>query len=81
MNTKLSIFFYCIYVNGQEYQLYVKKYCTLFYLMNFLHSSSTTNLNIIEYNGEVTNFLNISSNYSYLQNKDQIEIITLVGGG
>lgn len=78
---KLNLFSHCIYLNGQKYRLYVKRYCTLFHIMNFLHYSNTNNLNIIEYNGKVNNFLNISSNFPYLQNWDEIEIITIVGGG
>ena len=81
MNIKVNLFFYCMYLNGQKYKLYVKRYCPLFHLVNFLHYSNTNNLNIIEYNGEVTNFLNIPSNSPYLQNRDEIEIITIVGGG
>ena len=83
MNIKLSLFLYCIYINinGQKYRFYVKKYCTLFHLINFLHYHNTSNLNIIEYNSEVTNLLSISRNYPYLQNRDEVEIIAIVGGG
>ena len=81
MNTKLNLFVYCIYINGQQYRIYAKKYCPLFNLINFLYYSHPTNLNIIEYNGDVISFLNILSSSLYLQNKDEIEIITIVGGG
>ena len=81
MNTKLNLFFYSIYVNGQKYRLYVKKYSTLINLINFLQYLSIANLNIIEHNGQITNLLKNTSNNLYIQNNDEIEIITVVGGG
>ena len=85
MNEKLNVFFYVIFINGHKYNLYAKKYSNLANLINFLHLFNPETLPIIEYNGRITNKINLKDQSAepspYLKDNDKIEIITIVGGG
>lgn len=77
MERRLNVFYYTTFINGQKYNLYIKKYSNLSNLINFLQPSHNKKFPIIEHNGQITNFLNTI----YLKNNDKLEIITIVGGG
>lgn len=69
--------FKCFFLlNGQKYKIYSSKFIKISEILNFL--SYRNKLIIIEYNGKISS--NLSENH-YLKNKDQLEIITIVGGG
>ena len=74
---KIKFFLLSLSLNGLKYKIYMNKPLQIFDLLEFLNYQKE--LVIIEYNGKVYNDLN--DNSKYLQHKDRIEIITIVGGG
>lgn len=76
INIKVKIFSYTIFLNGKAYKIYTKTYCNLNSIINYLNYKQE--LSILEINGQIHN--EIKKNF-YLKNKDQLELITVVGGG
>ena len=74
---KVKFFLLSLSLNGLKYKIYMNKPLQIFDLLEFFNYQKE--LVIIEYNGKVYNDLN--DNSKYLQHKDRIEIITIVGGG
>ena len=74
---KINLFFLSLSLNGLKYKIYMSKPSQIFDLLEFLNHKKE--LIIIECNGKIYN--NLNSSTRYLQQKDKIEIITIVGGG
>ena len=69
--------FKCFFLlNGQKYKIYSSKFITISEIVNYFNYQNKSI--IIEHNGKI--FSNLIEN-SYLKTKDQLEIITIVGGG
>ncbi len=62
-------------LNGEKY--YIKKDITILDLLNYFNYEN--NLLVLEYNKSVCNEMYWKE--IFIQDKDQIEIITIVGGG
>jgi thiamine biosynthesis protein ThiS len=74
---KLNSYSLILQFNGHTFILDIYKICTLFDIVKFFGYKK--NLIVVEYNGEICNFtkwplINLKVN-------DQIEIVTIVGGG
>lgn len=78
---KLKVFFYSIFINGYKYKVYTKQHSTLLNFIKFLQYQNGKNLSILEYNGQIINFINEKKVSYFIKNNDQIEVITIVGGG
>ena len=76
---KINFFFLSLSVNGLRYKIYMNQPSQVFDLLEFFNYQKE--LVIIEYNGKIYNNLDFYNKYSYLKQKDNIEIITIVGGG
>lgn len=74
---KINFFLLSLSLNGLKYKIYMKKPSQIFDLLDFFNHQKE--LVIIEYNGKIYN--NLNNRIQYLQQKDRIEIITIVGGG
>nr|YP_009730868.1 hypothetical protein Coka_140 [Cladosiphon okamuranus]QAY81104.1 hypothetical protein Coka_140 [Cladosiphon okamuranus] len=74
---KIKFFLLSLSLNGFRYKIYMNRPLQIFDLLQFL--SYQKELVIIEYNGKIYN--NFNNQIKYLQHKDRIEIITIVGGG
>lgn len=74
---KINFFFVSLSLNGLKYKIYMNRPSQIFDLLEFLNHQKE--LVIIEYNGKIYN--NSNNQTKYLQDKDKIEIITIVGGG
>lgn len=74
---KINFFLLSLSINGLKYKIYMNRPSQIFDLLEFLNHKKE--LVIIEYNGKIYN--NLNSRTRYLQQKDRIEIITIVGGG
>ena len=74
---KINFFLLSLSLNGLKYKIYMNKPSQIFDLLEFLNHKKE--LVIIEYNGKIYN--NLNNRTRYLQQKDRIEIITIVGGG
>nr|YP_011006247.1 hypothetical protein V2485_pgp006 [Dictyotopsis propagulifera]WAM63251.1 hypothetical protein [Dictyotopsis propagulifera] len=76
----MKVFFYSIVLSGETYKIYTKSCLTLSDMITFFNYGNQ--LNILEFNGQIYTKLNKQKiHQKYLQNKDQLEIITIVGGG
>lgn len=76
INIKVKIFSYSIFLNGKAYKIYTRTYCNPHNIINYLNYKQE--LSILEINGQIFN--EVKKNF-YLKNKDQLELITVVGGG
>nr|YP_009505284.1 hypothetical protein Petal_139 [Endarachne binghamiae]AXC47239.1 hypothetical protein Petal_139 [Endarachne binghamiae] len=76
---KINFFCLSLSVNGLTYKIYLSKPSQIFDLLEFFNHQKE--LVIIEYNGKIYNNLELHNRLSYLKQKDNIEIITIVGGG
>nr|YP_009736339.1 hypothetical protein SlomFM_140 [Scytosiphon promiscuus]QDM58426.1 hypothetical protein SlomFM_140 [Scytosiphon promiscuus]QDM58569.1 hypothetical protein SlomM_140 [Scytosiphon promiscuus]QTW91548.1 hypothetical protein [Scytosiphon lomentaria]WAM64663.1 hypothetical protein [Scytosiphon lomentaria] len=76
---KINFFLLSLSVNGLTYKVYLNKPSQIFDLLEFFNHQKE--LVIIEYNGKIYNNLELHNRLSYLKKKDNIEIITIVGGG
>ena len=76
---KINFFLLSLSVNGLRYKIYMNKPSQIFDLLEFFNHQKE--LVIIEYNGRIYNNLELSNKNLYLKQKDNIEIITIVGGG
>lgn len=76
---KINFFRLSLSVNGLTYKIYLSKPSQIFDLLEFFNHQKE--LVIIEYNGKIYNNLELHNRLSYLKQKDNIEIITIVGGG
>ena len=74
---KINLFLLSLSLNGLKYKIYMNRPSQIFDLLEFLNHQKE--LVIIEYNGKIYN--NLNNRTKYLQHKDRIEIITIVGGG
>lgn len=74
---KITFYLLSLSLNGLEYKIYMNRSSQIFDLLEFLNHKKE--LVIIEYNGKIYN--NSDNGTKYLQHKDKIEIITIVGGG
>lgn len=63
------------FLNGEQY--FIKKEITLFQLVSYFNYNSS--LLVLEYNNLICNKKNWEK--IYINNNDQIEIVTIVGGG
>ena len=70
-------FFFVFQLNGEYYNILTTKVITIKELIEFFKFQEKEIL--IEHNGKIYNPM-LKQNY-YLQNGDEIEIITIVGGG
>lgn len=73
----INFFLLSLSLNGLKYKIYMNKASQITDLLEFI--SHQKELVIIEYNGKIYN--NSNNRIRYLQQKDKIEIITIVGGG
>nr|YP_009694367.1 hypothetical protein Scana_140 [Hapterophycus canaliculatus]AXU40783.1 hypothetical protein Scana_140 [Hapterophycus canaliculatus] len=76
---KIKFFLLSLSVNGLRYKIYMNKPSQIFDLLEFFNRQKE--LVIIEYNGKIYNDLELHNRLSYLKQRDNIEIITIVGGG
>lgn len=74
---KTKVFLISFFFNGELYSLQTYKLFNLKDLIKFFNYKE--NLVVLEYNGKITNPKNWSN--IYLKNQDQLEILTIVGGG
>lgn len=74
---KTKVFLISFFFNGELYHLQTYKIFTLKDLIKFF--SYQENLVVLEYNGKILNPKLWP--YKKLQNHDQLEIVTIVGGG
>ena len=74
---KINFFLLSLSLNGLKYKIYMNRPSQIFDLLEFFNHQKE--LVIIEYNGKIYN--NLNNKTKYLQHKDRIEIITIVGGG
>lgn len=76
----MKVFSFKLILNGQPYRVYSKTYFNNFTFLEYLNYSS--DVTIIEYNGQIfPNLFPRPFHKDYIQNKDQLELITVVGGG
>ena len=76
---KINFFSLDLSVNGLKYKIYMNQPSQIFDLLEFFNYQKE--LVIIEYNGKIYNNLGLYNDQSYLKQNDNIEIITIVGGG
>nr|YP_010922947.1 hypothetical protein Ycf40 [Colpomenia sinuosa]WJZ45263.1 hypothetical protein Ycf40 [Colpomenia sinuosa] len=76
---KINFFSVSLSVNGLTYKIYMTQPSQIFDLLEFFNYQKE--LIIIEYNGRIYNNLELYNKHSYLKQKDNIEVITIVGGG
>jgi thiamine biosynthesis protein ThiS len=62
-------------LNGQKY--YTNQHINLLNLVNYFNYNNS--LSVVEYNNLICNKKNLRK--IYIQDKDKIEIVTIVGGG
>jgi thiamine biosynthesis protein ThiS len=66
-----------VFINGKKYNLKIKKYITLHQIVNLLYGRNTGI--VIEYNKKITK--KDMWKHIYINSNDNIEILTIVGGG
>ncbi len=66
-----------VFINGKKYILKIKKYITLHQIVNLLYGRNTGI--VIEYNKKITK--KDLWKHIYINSNDNIEILTIVGGG
>ena len=64
-----------IFLNGQKYT--IKDEITISDLIKYFNYNDS--LLVLEYNNSICNKINWQ--YTYIENNDKIEIVTIVGGG
>nr|YP_011007654.1 hypothetical protein V2497_pgp006 [Syringoderma abyssicola]WAM65083.1 hypothetical protein [Syringoderma abyssicola] len=74
---KLKFFSSCIYLNGQKYKIFTNKPFSILDIIKFYNYQNQ--IIIIEHNKQIYN--NLNKNSIQINNLDNLEIITIVGGG